>query len=79
MASRPRFWILSVLWVLVVFAATPFVFELFDRQGIGLLIPGLSVTASEAVLAAPVALGPPLLVLGLCRRSRRHLSRAVNR
>ena len=79
MASRPRFWILSVLWVLVVFAATPFAIELFDRQGIGLLIPGLSVTASEILLAAPIALGPPLFALGARLGSRQHPSRAVNR
>lgn len=69
MASRPRFWVLSLLWVAAVFAAMPFAFEFFDRHGLALLIPGLSVTASEVVLAAPFALAPPLLAFAARRRA----------
>ena len=66
-----RFWITSVLWIALVAAAVPFVVEAADRRGLGLVFPNLSVTASEVLIAALLAVGPPLAAFLWLRRKRR--------
>jgi hypothetical protein len=67
-----RFWILAAAWLLAVAVATPAMIEMADRRGIGLQIPGLSVTASEIVVAAATAVVP--IVIGLLWLGRRRRS-----
>jgi hypothetical protein len=44
--------------------------EALDDRGIGLSIPGLSITGSELVVGVVIAFAPPMLV-GLWLRTRR--------
>jgi hypothetical protein len=64
------FWIGSVVWIVAVAASAPLLIEAADQRGVALLVPGLSVTASEILFGALVAFGPPLAAFWWLRRRR---------
>lgn len=68
--ASKRFWILSLVWIAAVAACAPLLIEALDDRGIGLSIPGLSITGSELVVGVVIAFAPPMLV-GLWLRTRR--------
>jgi hypothetical protein len=65
-----RYWIASAVWIVAVAATAPLLIEAADRRGIGLVLPGLSVTGSELLVGAFLALGPPLAAALWLRRRR---------
>lgn len=67
-----RFWLFTVIWMIVAIAATPYWMELFDSRGIGLKIPGVAVTASELTWALLLATVPPALTAWRIRARRKH-------
>jgi hypothetical protein len=70
MTMGRAYWLTTCLWVGAVLASAPLVIEQFDQRGVALLVPGLSVSASELVFAAAAALTPPLVVRAILRRRR---------
>ena len=70
MTMGRTYWLTTCLWVAAVLASAPLVIEQFDQRGIALLLPGLSVSASEFVFVAAAALTPPLVARAILRRRR---------
>lgn len=66
-----RFWVLTVVWILAIVATAPVLIEVLDDAGLGLRVPGLSVTGSEILLAGLLAAAPPLIVAFFIRRRSR--------
>jgi hypothetical protein len=64
------FWIGSIIWIVVIAASAPLLFEAADSRGVALVIPGLPVTASELLVGALAGFGPPLAVFWWRRRRR---------
>jgi hypothetical protein len=65
------FWVIAAGWIIGVIASAPSAFERADRNGAGLVVPGLSPTLSEVIITTSIALLPPLLAATVIRTRRR--------
>jgi hypothetical protein len=68
---RRRFWVVTAVWIIAVVAAAPFLIEILDQAGLGVVFPGLSVTGSEILLIGLLAVVPPLIGAFVVRRRLR--------
>lgn len=64
-----RFWLITTAWILTIVAAAPLIIETLDDRGLGIRIPGLSVTGGEITLLGLLAALPPLVAAFIIRRA----------
>jgi hypothetical protein len=63
-----RFWLVSAVWFLAIVGTAPLLIEVLDDAGLGIGVPGLSVTGGEILLIALLAIAPPAIAAFIVRR-----------